>query len=68
MGRYEELIQKIRKSGMPDEYYLELEKEVREYLHSGAPDKEKRLLRFGDAEGLYILCAGIRRKQQNKGN
>lgn len=64
MGRYEELVKKIRKNGMPDEYYLELEEEVKEFLCSDAPEREKRLLRFGDAEGLYMLCEGIRQMTQ----
>lgn len=68
MGKYKELVQKIRKSRMPDEYYLELEKEVKDFLRSDAPENEKRLLRFGDAEGLSMLCEGIRLKQQNNGN
>lgn len=60
MGKYEELIQKIRKRGMSDDYYLELEKEVKEFFQSDAPEREKRLLSFGDAEGLYMLCEAIR--------
>ena len=45
---------------MSDDYYLELEKEVEEFLQSDAPEREKRLLSFGDAEGLYMLCEAIR--------
>ena len=66
MGKYEELIQKIRKRGMPNDYYLDLEKEVKEFLCSEASEKEKRLLRFGDAEGLSMLCEAIRLEQQNR--
>ena len=62
-----ELIEKITRRGMPDQYYFDLLDEIHEYFEGDYPQDEKDRMRFGHAEMLEMICSGITyRREQNK--
>lgn len=58
-----ELVQRALRKENTDEEWLQLEKDMIQFLKESHNQSEKRKLRFGWAESVAIICDGIRRKR-----
>lgn len=59
-----ELIKRAQKKNTYDEW-LQLEKDMQEFLDGDYPENEKKMLSpLGWLESVTIICDGIRRKQE----
>lgn len=61
--KVDELVKRAKSKNADNEYWLQLEKDMLEFLNSDAPKSEKRKLApLGWFESVTIICDGIRRK------
>ena len=56
----DDLINKTKSNSCDDEYWLQLEKEILEFLKTSSEENRNKLKRKGQLEKVHMICSGIR--------
>lgn len=61
----DDLIKKTKSNSCDDSYWLQVEKEILDFLKSSSDEDKNRLQRKGQLEKVHMICSGIR-YEENK--